>query len=207
MCVRQELVRPLSTSQCITKPSLHRKETEPWAQTKWTEPPVKGKTPTTESLHIYTHARAHPHTHVHTHSLYEQSSCVQRSWERQHCLVHRHHLRNLRHCPAWKHTYTEVTVFTTYLFDGLMWGCFTSARAQPTAVYVTQLESFPEVFVIVTRLIKSLYSLHNFQDSGSPGNTYKHAPYVRQWWHPDKNINHEKPVNTQPSPAPNFLNF
>lgn len=89
---------------------------------KWTQPPVKEKhKPQRRST--YTHMLVSICTPTHTHSLYEQSSCVQWSWERQHCLVHRHHLRNLCHCPAWKHTYTEVTVFTTYLFVEWLVNC------------------------------------------------------------------------------------
>lgn len=82
---------------------------------KWTQPPVKEKhKPHTDTPHMHTCIRP---LGLHTHSLYEQSSCVQWSWERQHCLVHRHHLHNLCHCPAWKHTYTEVTVFIYLLGD------------------------------------------------------------------------------------------
>lgn len=74
----------------------------------------KGKTQTTDAVHIYTHARALSRTHTSTRSLHEQSSCSQWSWVRKHWLVKRHHLHNLCYCPPQRHTYTEMT--PVYLF-------------------------------------------------------------------------------------------
>lgn len=62
----QELVWPLSTTSCISKPSLYtgRRQNQEHKQVDTTT--CKGKTQTTETLHIYTHAREHLHTHTHT---------------------------------------------------------------------------------------------------------------------------------------------
>lgn len=51
---------------------------------------------------VATHILTRTHAHARAHSLYEQSSCVQQSWERQQCLAQRHHLRDLCHGPGVK---------------------------------------------------------------------------------------------------------
>lgn len=106
---RHELVWPLSTTQWITKPSLHRKETKPGTQMDRTT--CKGKTQTAETLHTQIPCM--------------NSLLVCSEAERQHCLFHCHLLRNLCHCPTWKQTYTEVTVF----IYGVTWGYFVSLYA------------------------------------------------------------------------------
>lgn len=127
---------------CITKPSLHGKETEPETQTNGQNHLQRKNTDHRVAPHIHTCMCAQ-HTRIHTHSLYEQSSCAQWSWERQHCLVQRHHLHNLCHCPAGKtHLHRGDCLYNLFIC-WVTWGYFTSTHAlKYTTVYITYLASF-----------------------------------------------------------------
>lgn len=76
---------------------------------KWTEPPVKGKTQTTESLHIYLHA--HTHTRVRISCMNSPLVCSRAERDSSVSLSATTSVISAT-APAWKHTYTEATVST-----------------------------------------------------------------------------------------------